>query len=147
MKIVDMFINRLWIDWVVLTVIAGIFLKWGVVQILPSSDLASLYQTVISIAIGMLGLGSVTVTLIVTGTSNEKLRSVIASDGRSLFSLIFGCLFGYLICAVAVLALYFGGTASASAIENAVFVCASALLILRSTRLIWLLRLILNLLI
>lgn len=146
MKLVNLWIDHPIIDWIVTAIACGVAWWVGYLDLLPTQDRASLYQTLVSVAVAVLGLGAVTVTFIVTGTPTNKLQSAIEESGRGLVSLMFSCLFGCLLSAILYTGLYFVA-AGQELLAGLLFGVASGLLVLRSIRLIWLLRNVLNLLV
>lgn len=144
--ILDRWIDRPWIDWGILMVASIATWIWAGGDMLPPVERGSLFQTLASISIGLLGLGSVTVTLLVTVTPNNRLRIVLDQVGGNLVGLIFNCLITFLISAAAYTALYFFPADSSNQYRNVIFVGGSILLALSSYRLIWLLRRVLLLL-
>jgi hypothetical protein len=146
MKISDLWIDHPAMDWLASAAICGAVWRLGYLGVLPDQDRGSLYQTLVSVAVAVLGLGTVSVTLIVTGTPTEKLRSAITASGRGLVGLMFSCLFGCLVSAAMYTALYFFSSRQL-ALAGLLLLFATALLVFRTTRLIWLLRSVLNLLV
>ncbi len=144
--ILDRWIDRPWIDWGVLVVASAATWIYAGGDILPAVERGSLFQTLASISIGLLGLGSVTVTLVVTVTPNNRLRAVLDQVGANLIGLIFTCLITFLVSTAAYTALYFFPAESSEEYRNVLFVGGSILLVLSSFRLIWLLQRVLLLL-
>lgn len=144
--IVDRWIDRPWIDWGILVIVSGATWTCAGGDILPSVERASLLSTLASISIGLLGLGSVTVTLVVTVTPNNRLRAVLDQVGDNLINLVFYCLIAFLICTATFTALFFFPADSSDEHRNTLFVAGTILLALSSYRLLWLLRRVLLLL-
>lgn len=146
MRLFHRWIDRPWIDWIGLLVACAVIWEFAAKDILPAADRGSLYQSLAGIAIGMLGLGSVTATLIVTVTPNNRLRTVLDQVGGNLLKLIFGCLFNFLLVTGVYTALYFFPANTSEEYRNVLFVGGTIIMVLSSCRLIWLLRRVLLLL-
>lgn len=147
MRVVDRWIDRPWLDWVIVALASVVVWFRLSADLLPTVERASLYQTLASIAMAMLGLGSVTATLIVTVTPNERLRAVKDQVGQNLIRLIFSCLINFLFSTAIYIWLYFYITPSSVEYRNALFVAGTTILFLSIVRLIWLLRRVLVILI
>jgi len=107
-KVVDIFIDHPMLD-IIFVFVVSLFIykakpwEWDVFVI---SEYATFYSSILAIALGILGLGTVTTTLIVTLPQNEKLTMVYTKIGRSLFSLMFVCLFELVLVSFVLLTLF-----------------------------------------
>lgn len=146
-RILDVWVNKSWLDWLLIAAISVDFAWRGAIVILPRNNADSLLQTMSSIAVGMIGLGSVAATLIITTTPSSRMKQVMQEAGRELMDQIFGCIFAFLLCIFLFVLPYFKAYWMPYALANWLFILSSVLLLLRSVRLVILLRLFLRLLV
>lgn len=146
-RIFDFWVNRPILDWFIVALVAAAFGKWGVVTLLPQTGAEALLQTVGSVAVGMVGLGSVTATLIITTTPSTKIQIAMQNTGRELIDQIFGCIFAFILCIVLFIFPFLKTAWMPYDVANWVFCLTFVFMILRSLRLLALLRLFLFLLV
>lgn len=115
--------------------------------LLSASNPDAVLQMMNAFAIGMVGLGSVVVTLIVTASPSARLTSVIQDSGKQLVSQIFGCLFAFLFCVILYVIPFLDAAWITHSLENQVLILTSFFLLLKSVRLLVLLKMFLSLLI
>jgi hypothetical protein len=146
-RIFDFWVNRSGLDWLIVAVAAALFAKWGAITLLPQTGAEVLLQTVSSIAVGMIGLGSVTATLIITTTPSTKIHQAMQDTGKELIDQIFGCIFAFIFCIILLIFPFFKTDWMSYDIANWIFSLTLILMILRSLRLLALLRLFLLLIV
>lgn len=146
-SLIDFWIDRVWLDWIAPVGAAICFLRWGPFDVAKLvAEKGSFFQTLAGISLGLIGVGTVTVTILVTTTPTGRLKATLQEAGRDLVDLTFACIAGLVLSTFAFTALF------AVAVERAIlwdvlFVSAVSLTLLRGVRLLWVLRQILRLLI
>ena len=107
---------------------------------LPSvepSQRATFYQTVIGVEGALLTLGSISVTIVLTVTPNDRLRRVLVAVGPRLKSVLMSSLTAMAVATVGLLGLYLE-LAWRADVRRAFFLGLSAFSLLRFVRLWWL---------
>lgn len=137
-------VDRPWIDWLLTVMICGA--TFGFDFSVFVAEKGAFYQTAAGFALAILSLSAVAVTLVVTVTPTNRLRMAMDGTDGALVSILFDCLFSMFASATCYLLLFFVNPADHVVIWNLTLVASSAILLLRSTRLLWLLGRILMLL-
>jgi hypothetical protein len=142
----DKWIDSTWIDWVVAAALTFAVVFWRLWDFVRITEHGAFYQTLTGVALGFLSLGTVAVTLVVTVPQSQQLRQALRESGKNLIGLMFSCLNGLIVATLLFAVLFcleIGGSGLGRAIVGTIGV---TLMLLRASRLLWLLQRILSLL-
>ena len=142
----DVWLDKPWLDWLMAAAVSALAVYTHVWQYVTVLDRASLYQTMAGISLGFLSLSTVAITLVVTVTPSQQLREILVESGRDLLEAIFACLWALIVSTISYTALYAMNRPDLGASRTAVFVAASALMLLSLSRVLRLLQLTLRVL-
>lgn len=142
----DRWIDHPRIDWLLIAVVTGIALYFNLWNYVSLKERGAFFQTAASLSLGLLSLGTVALTLVVTVTPTVQLKTALAEAGKPLVNIMFSCLYALIVSTLAFTALFFCDAPNLSYVRAGLFSFAAATMILASVRLLWLLRRILMLL-
>lgn len=142
----DYWIDRTWIDWAIAIALAITTARYRIWEIVEVTDHGAFYQTMTSVALAFLGLGTVAVTLLVTVTPSRDLRKALSESGQDLIRNMFRCLHGLILAAILYAVLFGVDGTNLGLARSSLFAIATTIMLLRAVRLLWLLQRILSLL-
>lgn len=142
----DTWIDHPWIDWLMVAAIVVATLYFKFWHYLLLKEHGSFFQTAAGLSLGLLSLGTVALTLIVTVTPTKQLKTALQEAGKPLIRIMFACLAALILSTLAFTALFFVDGPNLSYLRASICMFAMVTMLLRSIRLMWLLRRILLLL-
>jgi hypothetical protein len=146
-KIWDFWIDTPNLDWIISICLSITIIYYKLINYQQIQDHASFYSVLSSTAIGVLGLGSVAVTLVVTVPQSDNLRRVLTESGIELVKIMFKCLYDLVLAIFLLNILYFFDTLGIFEISIGVTIIGCCVTFLSAFRLLWILKRILLLLI
>lgn len=141
-----------WLDRPIVDFLISLLLSIGVILLrvwnfVLIPEHGAFYSAILAVALGVLSLGTVATTLIVTVPQNVKLNRAISQAGDNLLKIMFDCLY-VMVFAIALCIFLFLLDGMASAIIKCIVSTISLTLVFTSAlRYLWLLKKILVLLI
>lgn len=142
--IFETWVDKPWIDWVITSMLCGASIGLDLSGYV--SEKGAFYQTAAGFALGLLSLSAVAVTFILTVTPTNRLRTALEGTDGALIAILFKCMFSMFVSGMCYVILFFVDPATHVVTWNLMLVASSALLLMRSFRLLWLLERILKLL-
>ncbi len=135
------------VDWIVAAASTVAVVYFQLATFVTIHDHSSFYQTIVGVSLGLLSLGSISVTLLVTTTPTGKLKSVHQEAGRALIGIMLWCLVVLVMTTFALCSLYLVDLPSQIIARAILSTSALSLMILSTVRLLWLLYYLLTLMI
>lgn len=142
----DPWIDHPGIDWLLIAFATAVTLYLKLWNYVSLREHGAFFQTAAGLSLGLLSLGTVALTLIVTVTPTKQLKTALHEAGKPLVKIMFACLYALIISTLAFTALFFCEAPKPSYLRAGICVFAGGTMMLRSIRLVWLLRRILMLL-
>jgi hypothetical protein len=134
-------------DWVVAVLACVLVVRFDATSMVTVTSHATFYQTMVELSLGLLGLGGIALTLLLTVTPTDRLRIVIDKCGKGLVGIMFGCLLGLVFATLCFAALFALDDSRQERMRAVVFTVAMVLLLLRAGRLYWIFQRVLALLV
>lgn len=142
----DLWVDTTWVDWTIAAALSAVVAYYRVWEFVEIKEHGTFYGTNAAIALGLLSLGTVAVTLLVTVPPSQQLREALSKTGRNMIGIMFRCLHGLIVATLLFTALFVLDTVDTSLLRSTVFMVAATIMLLRAVRLLWLLQRILMLL-
>jgi|GEM_PF-7132560 len=144
---IDYWLDRPFLDFLIsfiLSIIVVLLKLWNVIEIAEHS---TFYSAVLSVALGVLSLGTVATTLIVTVPKNENMTKVINNAGDNLIKIMFDCLYILFLSIILCIILFTLDGTTVYVFRYAISCMSITLVFTSALRYLWLLKRILLLLI